>query len=92
MDGEEEALFFACDASNLVNTSTLVLRTGVDGLDFDNDEMEDAVLTDLKASSSNGQAVSLGDDGALFLEVEIDDGEVHEANIRLELPSCCGDG
>ncbi len=90
--GGQEHVFFACDASQLVDTTTHVLATGVDGLDFDQDDVEDVLVTDLKASTGQGQAVSLADDGFVFLEVEIDDGVAREAIVRLPLPSCCGDG
>ncbi len=91
-NGNTEYVFFTCDANNFVSTSKLVLEVGADGLDFDQDNNPDAQVTAIRATTLQGQAVSLGDDGALFLELEIDDGMAHEAIVRLDLPSCCGDG
>ncbi len=89
-DGSDvEHVFFACDASDLAATSTLVLSTG-DQLDLDGNGTGDTTVTDLETGFHNQ---TLDDSGPLFLLVSVDDGggEV-EALISIERPSCAAGG
>jgi MYXO-CTERM domain-containing protein len=91
-----EVLYAACDASDLANTSRVVLSTG-DQVDVDNDAMPDAQLIDFQAEnqgnqSGAGPAMTLADDGWAFAEVFLDYGQGPvEAVIRVDV-ACCGDG
>ncbi len=64
----DEGLFFG--HSSNPELSQLVLRTG-DTLDFDGDGVADAVLDDFNASSVVTPPLDLGDDGWIYLDVDI---------------------
>ena len=83
-----EVLFFACDASDLAGTSRRLLATG-DLLDFDDDGVADATLTDFNASGVIGPTSALTPTGGIFLEVDLDfgGGDV-EAVIFIQGPGC----
>jgi hypothetical protein len=83
-----EILFFACNASNLLNESVRVLATG-DGVDLDGNGTSDAVVTDFNASDVVGPGLDLAGDDRVFVEVDIDDGGGNEeAILRIQLPLC----
>lgn len=89
-----EALFFSPDAANLAATSELVLAVG-DTVDLDGNGTGDALVTDLNATSANGSGLNLGDDGQMFVNVDLDmdgDGVGDTVAILRFTATFCGDG
>lgn len=83
-----EVLFFSCSAVAAGSTSVPVLGLG-DSLDFNDDGSADATVVDFNALPSNGPGLSLAEDGAIHVEVDLDfGGNVAEAIVRLPLPAC----
>lgn len=82
-----ETLFFACDASDLANSSVAVLTTG-DELDYDGGVLN-ATVNDFNASSTIGPGLWLAEDGRVFVELDVDFGigEV-EAIFGLDVSIC----
>jgi cysteine-rich repeat protein len=88
----EDILWSVCDASDIVNTARPVLQEG-DELDFDGDAMTDATLIEFNADdAASGPDLSLGEDGWLFVEADIDDGTSVQQSILRVSVACCGDG
>jgi hypothetical protein len=67
-----EALFFASDASNL-SGAVLLLRTA-DEIDEDGDGVGDWTVTDFNASGVIGPGLDLGENGLVYVELDVDDG------------------
>ena len=89
--GGSETVFLSCDPAQATASAQAVLSTG-DELDLNDDGVGDGIfVVDLQPTTGTpGRA--LGNDGSLYLEVEVDEGGVvEEAMIRLQL-SCCGNG
>ncbi len=86
-----EVVLFSCQPGALATSSSVLLTVG-DELDLDGDGVGDGLfVTDLNASATSPTR-PLGDDGSLYLEVEVDEGGVlSDAMIRLEA-ACCGNG
>jgi hypothetical protein len=84
---DNENIFHACDAADLVGTGQLILSTG-DELDFDGGGA-DATVTDI---ASLLHTYTLTESSTLFVNVDVDygSGDV-EAIIALDLPSCAVD-
>jgi cysteine-rich repeat protein len=87
ISSNQEVVFFACDAGDM-NTAQLVLALG-DTLDIDDDGIGDVTVTDVHGSTSEAGKI-LSDDMAVYVEVDIDPGDI-DAIVRLPV-SCCGDG
>jgi hypothetical protein len=87
--GGAEVLFFACDAADLATSSVALLATG-DELDLDGDGAGDGLfVADFNASSVIGPGLWLAEDGRVFVEIDVDDGEVSDETIvSIALPSC----
>ncbi len=87
--GGTEALFVGCDPANLAASSTRLLTTG-DELDIDGDGGGDGLFVDdFNASTVIGPGLWLAEDGRVFVEVDLTDGEVTwEAILGLDLPVC----
>lgn len=86
-----DTAFFSCDAASLARNSVAILAAG-DELDLDGDGVGDGLLVDNINATSVVPTRPLGDDGSIYLSVNIDDGQsVTEAVIRLQ-GQCCGDG
>lgn len=68
---DNEHLFISCDASNLGDTSRHVLSIG-DELDFDDDGVGDATVTDLPSGTVHN--FQLADDGRFFILAGVDFG------------------
>jgi hypothetical protein len=85
-----EYLFFACDASRLDQSITLLQSRSK--LDFDGDGVGDASI--LKFNGGNGPTLSLSEHDEVYIEVELryDDGTQLETILEITLPSCPGDG
>ncbi len=85
-----EALFYACDASDLAGTSQLLLRTG-DTVDVDGNGTADATVADFEASFVIGPGLDLAEDGRVFVELTLTfvTGDA-EAIVALTLPAGCG--
>ncbi|MDH3522077.1 MAG: hypothetical protein OES32_00695 [Acidobacteriota bacterium] len=84
-----EYLFFACDASRLADSTTL-LASGTK-FDFDGDGVSDVLV--LKFNGGNGPTLSLAEQDEVYLEVELlyDDGTQVEAILEIALPACPSD-
>lgn len=81
-----EALFFACDASNL-SDATLLLMAG-DDVDINGDTLGDGTVTDFNTASSS-QGFMLAEDGRIYTEVDIDYGSGDiETILGMDTPSC----
>lgn len=85
-----EYLFFACDASRLAESTTLLQSRSK--IDFDGDGVGDASV--LKFNGGNGPTLSLSEQDEVYIEVELryDDGTQLETILELTLPECLGDG
>ena len=89
--GGSEVLLLTCEPDSVDITTFPVLAIG-DELDFDNDGMADAVVTDFNASGSVGPGLSLGENGQIHVELDINYGAGDvEAIVRLGLPPCPSD-
>ncbi|WP_223786550.1 hypothetical protein [Marinicella meishanensis] len=89
--GGNEVLLLTCEPDSVDITTFPVLAIG-DELDFDNDGMADAVVTDFNASGSLGPGLSLGENGQIHVELDLDYGAGDvEAIVRLALPPCASD-
>lgn len=83
-------LFVACDAADLAGSIRL-LSTG-DTLDFDEDGIADATVTDLNASGAISPGLDLAEDGRIALNVDLDFGTGGQvAIVALAMPACAGD-
>lgn len=82
-----EALFFACDASNL-SDSTLLLMAG-DLVDVDGDGATDGTFTDFNTFSSS-QGLLLAEDGMVYVEGDIDYGAGDIESVFGMQTSSCG--
>ncbi len=81
-----ETLFLG-DADNLADSRALLSVN--DELDVDGDEAGDWLITDFNASGVVGPGLDLGDDGAVYVEVDMEPvggGANIEAVVRLTLP------
>jgi hypothetical protein len=67
--GLAETLFYATDASDLVNTLMVVCRVG-DTLDTDDDGIADLTITDFNAGLGSG--IDLAEDGLIHVELDVD--------------------
>ncbi|MCZ7652001.1 MAG: IPTL-CTERM sorting domain-containing protein [Thermoanaerobaculia bacterium] len=86
--GGGEALFFSCNATNLAADALAVLQTG-DEIDFDGGGGDGLFVDDFNASTVIGPGLWLAEDGRVFVEVDLDDGEVtFEAIVGIALPPC----
>lgn len=84
--GVAEHLFVATDATQLADTSVLVLSTG-DAIDLDGDGASDATVTDLETSSNTGPGLWLAENGRVYVEVELDDGmTLLETILAIDVP------
>ncbi len=87
--GGVETLFLSCDPTQAVASAQAIIATG-DELDTDGDGLGDGLfITDFQPTTGTpGRA--LGNDGSVYLEVDIQDGPaIEEAIIRVTV-SCCG--
>jgi len=95
ISGGTELLFFSCSAADLATQSRLLLATG-DLLDLDGNGTGDAAVTDFNASSAVGPGLSLGENGSIYIDIDIDPvAGPFDAVIRLTAPGCdfvFGDG
>lgn len=82
-----ETLFWAPDASNL--GSAIALLSVGDLVDIDGDTIGDLTLTDFNASTTISQGMDFGDDGWLYLSVDLRDdaGLITEAIISIAVPA-----
>ncbi|MBN1551214.1 hypothetical protein JW979_07085 [bacterium] len=88
VSGGVEYLFFACDSSDLLNTSVALLATN-DMVDLDGNGSGDATVTDFNASSAIGPGLWLAENGKVYVEVGLDYGAGElEAILELTLPPC----
>ncbi len=89
--GGNETVFFSCNPADLANSSVALLTTD-DELDTNGDGIGDGLfVTDFNASSTTAGR-PIGDDGSIYLDVDITEGGVStEAMIRLQAV-CCGNG
>ncbi|MEZ4454630.1 MAG: DUF4215 domain-containing protein [Nannocystaceae bacterium] len=89
--GNNESLFYACDAADLGSAKLVLSRN--DGLDVDDDQVSDFGITDLNASASVGPGLQLAEDGKIYVNLDLDDGNTNVAAVvGVDVPSCCGDG
>ncbi len=86
--GIVEHVFFACRASEMATDIQLLLSTN-DELDLDGDTVGDVTVADL-VLATNEPGRTLGDADAVFLEVDLDPGDLN-AIVRIPF-NCCGDG
>ncbi|MEZ4645932.1 MAG: hypothetical protein R3E31_24970 [Chloroflexota bacterium] len=83
-----EALFFACDATDIALGSTLMLAVG-DEVDVDGNGSADATVTDFNATNTAGPGLLLAEDGQIFVEVDLNYGASDlEAVIAVAAPTC----
>lgn len=83
--GSEEALFAACDGSDLA--ASVVLLVSGEEVDVDGDGTGDATVTDFNASNIIGPGLWLAEDRRVFVEVDLDFGAGDlEAILNLDLP------
>lgn len=86
--GIAEHVFFACSGDALATDARLLLSTD-DEIDLDGDEVGDVTVEDL-VLATNDPGRTLGDEDAVFLEVDLDPGGLN-AIIRIPF-DCCGNG
>ncbi|MCH9688754.1 MAG: DUF4215 domain-containing protein [Deltaproteobacteria bacterium] len=87
--GGAETMFLSCDPAQAAASAQAVLATG-DELDINGDGIGDGLfITDFQATTGTpGRA--FGDDGSVYLEVDVQEGmAIEEAIIRVAV-SCCG--
>ncbi|MCH9687748.1 MAG: DUF4215 domain-containing protein [Deltaproteobacteria bacterium] len=90
ISGSTEHMFIACDASDIVGTSQLVLSTD-DELDLDGDGAGDGLFVSDFNASTLSNSKPLTDVGSVYVELDLDDTvTVREAIVRLPV-ECCGD-
>lgn len=91
VSGGSEVLFFSCQAETAGTTSVAVLTTG-DALDLNGDGLADATVSSINTNGALGPALSLAENGVIYVELDIDygDGDV-EAIVELSMPSCDSD-
>jgi len=86
--GIVEHVFVACRADSLATDARLLISTN-DELDLDADGVGDVTVQDL-VFATNDPGRTLGDPGAVFLEVDLDPGDL---NAIVQIPlGCCGNG
>ena len=88
VSANQRLAFFACDVTDLANSAELVLAVD-DMIDLDGDEVGDFTIDEIRGLDTDPGKI-LGDEFALYLEVDLDPGDFN-AVIRLPV-DCCGDG
>lgn len=86
--GIAEHVFFACRGAELAADVQLLLSTN-DEIDLDGDTVGDVTVEDL-VIATNDPGRLLGDSDAVFVEVDLDPGDLN-AIVRIPF-DCCGDG
>ncbi|MEX1369406.1 MAG: DUF4215 domain-containing protein [Nannocystaceae bacterium] len=86
-----ETMFLSCDPGDVAGSAQAILTTG-DELDTDGDGLGDGIfVTDFQVTTGTPERV-LGNDGSVYLEVDLLEGvDTPEGMIRLQV-SCCGNG
>lgn len=83
-----EVVLFACDGSDLASSAEILLEDE-DTLDIDDDGVGDWTVADIVGASIDAHR-GLGDGSAVYLEVDLDPGDL---DTIVEIPvSCCGNG
>ena len=82
-----EALFLACDPTDIASDVTVLLATD-QMVDTDGDGVADATVSDFNYSNSNGRLLDLADNGRVYIQVDI---AGNEAIVEVPYTCCVGD-